>query len=985
MEYFLPSLHSIGALIPGLMSLSLALFLLFKKDKTTPTVWLGGMFLGYASLFFGYFASYTFFHEVAAYHRIFSVAIVFGLWAMIGFSYTYPRNVHIREFKIVMPLTFIIALGGWAHFVVATWNMEKYFQFDAHLYTFLFGREASLVILLLMFFFLQILLRKALLFSEYKGPLYYWTKTGGLARRIVGRFLLFWHKLVLPRGRDARACRDFFLGGIFMVIVGVLNALQKSGRLSYDTYGILFGTITILAFFYIFLVYINNSPEPTTFMVKLVGISAVALLLVFSLGSYITLYLNEAAYDRERLTEVRSERTLILRGEFQEVSPAIQYVMVRPDEPGLFSERYRIAFNRGTLDLDAVKSGEAFLRKNLALEYSEKIKGTYKDLKGEALVARAFELLGQEAAPVMQRRYRIADKFYTHYDFLHQGLRYEVGYSYNDYRRYVSVPAMRLMALILFSSLLMVIIFPLFFRTSLVAPLNRLLRGVQQVNEGNLNVNVPIDVPDEIGYLSQSFNGMVSTVRHARERMQEYADSLEHRVERRTRELNERMQEVERLKIQQDGDYFLTSLLARPLFFNFNKSKKVPSEFIIRQKKQFEFRGKEADLGGDICVTGNLRFGDGQNFVRHTMVMNGDAMGKSMQGAGGSLVMGVVMNSIMARSAANDRILTISPEQWLTDLYNEIHAVFKSFDGSMVISATCFIINDDTGEAWYWNAEHPFSVIYRNGRASFIEETLRLRKLGLDSELPFEVFRFQFQPGDVLILGSDGRDDLDMTADEEHRTINEDEFLFLRHVEDGFGQLELIEKMILRAGELTDDLSLLRVEFQPAVTRAESRPEEFRSLAESLFRQGKQLYKDGRMDDALRALSNAFIIYPEDPQINKMLAIMSFKSRDYRTSIEVLQQYLSQEPDLAQFWYYLSIAEKAVGNYAEALRAAEQVAELEPDNLNNLINMADLCRLLHKYNNARLYADDAYSIDPENKNVQKIRTMVMEKQPELSS
>ncbi|EMG12330.1 stage II sporulation protein E [Leptospira interrogans serovar Grippotyphosa str. LT2186] len=194
--------------------------------------------------------------------------------------------------------------------------------------------------------------------------------------------------------------------------------------------------------------------------------------------------------------------------------------------------------------------------------------------------------------------------------------------------------------------------------------------------------------------------------------------------------------------------------------------------------------------------------------------MNGDAMGKSMQGAGGALVMGVVMNSIMARSAANNRILDKTPSEWLEDVYNEIHAVFKSFNGSMVISATIFLIEEESGKCFYFNAEHPFTVLYRDGKASFLEEGLQLRKLGLDSEFDFQVRTFELKKGDVLILGSDGRDDIDLTPEETVRTINEDENLFLVNVEKGKGNLEDIESEIRKHGELTDDLSLLKVEFQ---------------------------------------------------------------------------------------------------------------------------------------------------------------------------
>ena len=68
------------------------------------------------------------------------------------------------------------------------------------------------------------------------------------------------------------------------------------------------------------------------------------------------------------------------------------------------------------------------------------------------------------------------------------------------------------------------------------------------------------------------------------------------------------MHEVNTLKIQQDGDYFLTSLLSRPLFVNLNKSNVVLTEFYISQKKKFEFRNKKSELGGDICITDTIRF-----------------------------------------------------------------------------------------------------------------------------------------------------------------------------------------------------------------------------------------------------------------------------------------------------------------------------------------------------------------------------------------
>jgi hypothetical protein len=247
---------------------------------------------------------------------------------------------------------------------------------------------------------------------------------------------------------------------------------------------------------------------------------------------------------------------------------------------------------------------------------------------------------------------------------------------------------------------------------------------------------------------------------------------------------------------------------------NANKSEFTKTEFLIKQKKHFEFKGKQVEIGGDICVTGNLRFGNKTKVTRFTMAMNADAMGKSMQGAGGSIVMGVAMNSIMSRSAAKDWVVDKAPEVWLTDVYYEIHRIFKTFNGSMVISCTVMLINDETGEVYYFNAEHPYAVLYRNGRAEFIEDRLNLRKLGLDSEIPFQVFKFELEPGDVIILASDGRDDIDLTPEEPVRTINEDDALFLKHVVAGRGDIEEIYHGVQRSGEFIDDFSILRIGYR---------------------------------------------------------------------------------------------------------------------------------------------------------------------------
>ena len=68
------------------------------------------------------------------------------------------------------------------------------------------------------------------------------------------------------------------------------------------------------------------------------------------------------------------------------------------------------------------------------------------------------------------------------------------------------------------------IVFPLFFKESLVKPLNGLLDGVKKVDSGDLEVDVPIKVEDEIGLISNSFNNMVRSIKTARHEIESALD-----------------------------------------------------------------------------------------------------------------------------------------------------------------------------------------------------------------------------------------------------------------------------------------------------------------------------------------------------------------------------------------------------------------------------------------------------------------------------
>lgn len=107
------------------------------------------------------------------------------------------------------------------------------------------------------------------------------------------------------------------------------------------------------------------------------------------------------------------------------------------------------------------------------------------------------------------------------------------------------------------------------------------------------------------------------------------------------REQNVALNAVERLKFQQDGDYYLKILLANPLSNNLDSSVHCPAEMRIAQKKQVQFKNRVFEIGGDICITGNLSF----QHEPHVFFANADAMGKSLQGAGKAIAFGTMQRT----------------------------------------------------------------------------------------------------------------------------------------------------------------------------------------------------------------------------------------------------------------------------------------------------------------------------------------------------
>ena len=443
----------------------------------------------------------------------------------------------------------------------------------------------------------------------------------------------------------------------------------------------------------------------------------------------------------------------------------------------------------------------------------------------------------------------------------------------------------------------------------------------------------------------------------------------------KSRQINEQMQQVRALKEQQDGDYFLTANLIKPLIRNDAQGNgPIQVEFLLDQKKKFSFRTWSSELGGDYLYADAIVLENS----RYVVFINGDAMGKSVQGAGGALVLGTVFRSLLTRTQQSPAYQKKFPERWLKDAFVELQDVFVTFDGTMLISCVIGLIEESTGMLYFINAEHPDPVLFRSGRASFLETGHVQRKLGttgFDSKLRVQTMRLS--PEDILILGSDGRDDLLLGTDPAgNRIINEDERLFAQIVERAGASLGSIVRELEGAGQLTDDLSLVRISYREDSGVADAPSE--RALA---ARSRAIALSAEAGPGAWPILEEALLLLPDDIELASACAAYCRRVGDQERSCDLFERCCRIAPETPEFLLRAAAAyklrfstERRRSLLETAVDFGERLRLRNFEHAGNVIQLADAYRLLGQIDRARQMLLEAEVLAPADPRIAQLRS-----------
>ncbi len=184
----------------------------------------------------------------------------------------------------------------------------------------------------------------------------------------------------------------------------------------------------------------------------------------------------------------------------------------------------------------------------------------------------------------------------------------------------------------------------------------------------------------------------------------------------------------------------------------------------------------------------------------------------------------------------------------------------------------------------------------RNKEAFFLNPQNNLSKLGLmTKKKSLFIHTYQLQQEDILFLGSDGKDDIELP----NGNMNENEFFFLDILNQSNYTLNDIYKLIQLKGNIKDDLSLLKIKVleKPSIENQKLmiRKKEILNLM------AKNHLSIEVYEKIFQELKYYINLVPLDNKMLSLYAQIAFKLNQFDEVIETIERLLMREPQNPSF------------------------------------------------------------------------------------
>lgn len=433
-----------------------------------------------------------------------ALVVVAGVF-MVRFAYTYPQVDRSREARLVTGGLTALALLSLGWVLVDTWR---------------FFREPHSVQVAWPFWLLMpiatllgvaVFLRRMVTYANVPTESMQASGWIGHASRGIGRF---WQILRHPPNVHARAHRNFALA----VLSGTIQALGSLGAVLFPSPLLPAETMievgTLLTLSLIVLAYLNGTAADNTLIVRMVGACLIVFLAVMGAVGIQVIQTSKTIYwsNQVQLSDLLIQS--IDADSSVDLPDDLAYIATYPKSNRLTTGQIDFLYQKP--DLPSLYAGAiAGEIQRLPLpDYLRQAGPTTRD------VARNLNLSWGKWA------------YFDGFVFFRGEQIVELGFPSTSRNATSHLIVSRLIGQVLFGTLVILIVLPLFFQSSLLRPLRNLLQGVHRVNDGDLTGAVPVLVEDEVGYLTRSFNRMTHSLR-------ELNEGLEDQVRDRTQSLRD--------------------------------------------------------------------------------------------------------------------------------------------------------------------------------------------------------------------------------------------------------------------------------------------------------------------------------------------------------------------------------------------------------------------------------------------------------------
>lgn len=486
------SFVSVPLFIAGLIS---TYYLIRFKNKTPATWFMAGGLAGLTLSMLAWFFNTALVFWGAALSPTPDAAAVLAMAAVIGFLYHYPQPVRSLEARLAMGAGVSLAL------VAAGFSLWYAYQVViVHAFGLIIPPEYSYVMAL----------------------------AASLALVLTVRRLIVVRRIAPER---ARAVRNVMLALLLGLTQSAASNLAFMGYLPMPIDTFIVG-LSLLAM-EVVLVYStwDHVVHQPNLITKLIGLSLVTVLALLGAIGLFEVHAATLQSEAERLLETDVAQRAVQANDLSGLPGSIVSVMaVGPVTTPIYQRA-----DQG--DLTPLVA-EIEQRAMVTPDQARVMWAYYYDY---------YAAFGKPVrSPHLYVGHHLALSFYEYigYAFTVNGAAYEAIFSETEVNAPIHATGLQLIGVVIAASLFILGVFPVFFRRSLVRPLDNLLRGVRQANAGNLDVSVPLTHDDELGFLTQSFNTMAASIKDqiAARREQEAAlrdltFRLEQRVADRTRDL----------------------------------------------------------------------------------------------------------------------------------------------------------------------------------------------------------------------------------------------------------------------------------------------------------------------------------------------------------------------------------------------------------------------------------------------------------------